>query len=183
MNARFKKVLICFVILVIFTLLYLLSFRLNLDFISPVYTYKGVCLIIVFSVLLFITLSILKNTIMKSLDFKDIIIVILLFSLIHLLIFCMIPVTIERSFSVSMLSEMYNRDDHTLDLVSTENIFIDKYVKENQAFDKRFKEQIVTGTIKQIGDNTYSLTDKGIQLVKAFHLFDKIFNVNSNLLK
>lgn len=183
MNLKSHKFWVCCIIFIVFTVLYLLSFRLNLSFISSVYTYRGIFLIFAFSVLLLITLLILKKKSAISLDFKDITIMILLFSLTHLLFFCMVPVTIERSFSVSMLSEMYNSENNTLSLKDVERIFIDKYVNENQAFSKRFNEQMATGTISQTDTDTYTLTSKGKALVKLFHIFDTIYNVNSNLLK
>lgn len=183
MKKSLQKFLICLGILILFTILYFLSFNIDLSFLTTVYTYKGIFLIIIFSLLLVISLLLLKKFLLHHLDFKDIVITILIFTSVHLFVFCMVPVTVERSFSVFMLSEMSKQDNQTLDLASTENLFIDKYVKDNSAFEKRFQEQLSTGTIIQTDSDTYQLTAKGNFIVSLFNFFDKLYNVNSPLLK
>lgn len=178
-----KRISIYFVIFILFSILYFLSFRLPLDTIFTVYTYRGILLLFITSLLLLITLIILKKFIIRDMDIKDIIIIFLLFSSLHLFVFCMVPVTIERAYSVLMLSEMSNAEKQTLTLQETENIFMENYVKNNNALQKRFDEQVVTGSVKEISTDTYQLTNKGNFIVSLFHFFDKIYNVNSKLLK
>lgn len=81
-----------------------------------------------------------------------------------------------------MLSEISKIDDKTISLEETEKLFIEKYVQNHGAFEKRFEEQIATGTLEQVSENNYKLTKKGDFIVILFNLFDCIYNVNSELL-
>lgn len=183
MKSSVKKTLTLFFILILFTFFYLLSFRLPLENFISVYTYKGIFLLLIVSILLLVALVTLKKNFIKSIDVKDITIVILIFFLVNLLVFCMVPVTLERAYSVFMLSEMSKQDEQILDVQSAENLFMNSYLKDNGAIDKRFQEQMVTGTVVQVDTDTYQLTNKGTLFVNLFHFFDKIYNVNSKLLK
>lgn len=183
MKKLIKRILIYLIILIIFSIIYFLSFRLPLDKIITVFTYKGIFLLFIISLILLITLIILKKIILKDMSIKDIIIILLLFTSVHLYIFCMVPVTIERAYSVFMLNEITKLDNQTITLEYTEKLFIENYVRNNEALQKRFNEQIVTGTITEVSPNTYKLTNKGNFIVSLFHFFNKLYNVNSNLLK
>ena len=112
--------------------------------------------------------------------------------------FTLIPVTVERSVSVFMLSYM---DTYTAETENTANvsgdgnlnghftqdqiaeIFVDKYVNEYGAFDKRFDEQLTTGSIEQNADGTYSITDKGRFIVKMFRLISDVFDTDKRLVQ
>ena len=96
--------------------------------------------------------------------------------------FTLIPVTVERSVSVFMLSYMDNYSDHyTQDQIA--EIFVDKYVNEYGAFEKRFDEQLTTGSIEQNADGTYSITDKGRFIVKMFRLISDVFDTDKRLVE
>lgn len=183
MNKTIKRVLIYLGIMIFFSLLYLASFRLPLEKIITVYTYRGIFLLFVVSILLLITLVIFKKFIIKDMDIKDIVIVFLLFSLMHLYVFSMVPVTLERAYSVFMLNEINKAPNHVITIEQSEELFWNDYIKNNDALQKRFNEQVVTGTVKQIDSETYKLTDKGKLVVSLFHLFDEIYDVDSKLLK
>ena len=60
-------------------------------------------------------------------------------------------------------------------------MFVDKYVDEYGAFEKRFEEQSITGTIEKNADGTYSITDKGRFFVKVFRLISDIFDTDKSL--
>ncbi len=92
----------------------------------------------------------------------------------------MIPVTVERSVSVFMLSYVEELDeDFTKEEI--EEVFWEKYVLEFGAFDKRFEEQLVTGSIEENEDGTYALTERGEFIVKMFRLVAEIFDTDSRL--
>ena len=55
--------------------------------------------------------------------------------------------------------DTYSDRTYTEDEVA--KTFVEKYVDEYGAFEKRFDEQLTTGTIVQNEDGTYSITDKG----------------------
>ena len=56
----------------------------------------------------------------------------------------------------------------------------DKFV-DYGAFDKRFDEQIVTGTLVDNGDGTYSITDSGRRVVSMFRMVADWFNTDQRL--
>ena len=107
-------------------------------------------------------------------------ITILLSFSINIFFFCMVPVTIERSISVFMLNEMNEKDFYTKKEI--ENLFIEKYVYEYGAFDKRFKEQIATGTISKT-NSKYYLNKNGKKLLKKFKFIKNIYNIKTPILK
>lgn len=183
MNKILKRILTYLGILILFSIIYFLSFRLPLDSVITVYTYRGIFLLLIVSFLMLVILFLLKKFVFKDIDVKDIIIIILLFTLMHLLVFCMVPVTIERAYSVFMLSEISKAENQTMTIEECETLFLENYIKENDAIQKRFYEQMVTGTVVKTNEDTYKLTDKGNLIISLFNFFDKLYNVDSKLLK
>ena len=175
MNKSLKKILVILLIEIVFTSIYLLSFKLNL---IKIFFYKGILYLIVISIVL-ITILLIYKKYKNYFDIKDIIIIILLFFLTNILVFGMIPTTIDRSISVFMLNSI-NKEE--LSKKEIEKIFIDEYVYKNKAFEKRINEQITTGTIKKNSKGKYTLTKKGKSLLKLFKMINKIYNINSKLL-
>ena len=101
----------------------------------------------------------------------------------NMVFFTLIPVTVERSVSVFMLSYMDTYSDRTYTQDQVAEIFVDKYVNEYGAFEKRFDEQLTTGTIVQNPDGTYSITDKGRFIVKLFRLISDVFDTDERLVE
>lgn len=176
MNKTIKKILIILLIEIIFTCIYLLTFKINF---IKIFFYKGIINLIIISIIFIVLLLIFKKY-KNYFDIKDIIIIILLFFLTNIFIFGMIPTTIDRSISVFMLNSISKEELSKNDI---ENIFIDKYVYKNKAFEKRINEQIATGTIKKNIKGKYTLTKKGRLFLKLFKIFNKMYNINSKLLK
>ena len=177
---KLKPIFLYVCILIVFSILYWACFHIPISF--PVFTYKGIFLLGIVSFLLCITLFLFKRFLFPSLDTKDIVIVLLIFTFVHLLVFCMVPVTIERAFSVFLLSEISQQENQEISLEETENIFIEQFVKTHGAFSKRFEEQIVTGTLVETDSQSYQLTPKGNWIVALFHMFDRLYHVQSPLL-
>ena len=176
-----KKILIQMVLFIFFSFLYLLSFRLPLNSIFTVFTYKGIFLILLISLLFLLSLIfVCKKTLL--IDKKDIAITIILFFFIHLLIFCMCAVTVERSFSVFLLSEISKSDSKTINLEEAKTLFYEHYIENNGAIEQRFNEQVVTGSINSSDNSNYVLTFKGDLIVKLFNLINMSYNINSPLL-
>ncbi len=174
-----KKLLLGIGIFCLFTIIYILSFRINI-FNIHIFFYYGILKLLIISIVLIIFLKIYNN-IRKIFDIKDIIIIVSLFILINLLFFCMVPVTLERSISIFMLNDMNNMQGMEKEKIEKE--FIDKYVYAYKAFDKRLDEQMATGTIsKDDNSNEYYITKKGNVLLNILKIINKIYNVNSVLL-
>lgn len=172
------KILKMLGITIAFTILFILTFHLPLRGLLPIYTYYGLCSLIILTILLIILLYLFKKRI--SFDIKDCIITILLCFSMNIFFFCMVPVTIERSISVFMLNEMNKKEAYTKQEI--EKLFIEKYVYEYKAFDKRFNEQITTGTISKT-KKKYYLNKNGKKLLKKFKFIKNIYNIKTPLLK
>ncbi len=179
MSNRIKKVLILGSLLIIFTIIYILTFHFKFTKFINIYSYNGILNLFLISVIFSIILILLLKFHKFNIDFKDCLITILLFSSTHLFFFCLVPVTIERSISVYLLNEL-NKEALTKD--DFEQKFIEKYVYENDAVGKRLDEQIYTGTITSNKRHEYSLNKKGQVFYNLFKWINKIYHVNSNVL-
>lgn len=112
---------------------------------------------------------------------KDIVCVFIICCCVNMVFFILVPVTVERSVSVFMLSYMDQSEDNHFTQDQIGEIFVDKYVNEFGAFEKRFTEQIETGTIVENPDGTYSLTDSGRTIVGMFRFISDMFETDKRL--
>lgn len=116
----------------------------------------------------------------ELLDLKDVALMFLGFCSINMVLFTLIPVTVERSVSVFTLSYMEeNPGVYTVE--DMEKIFQEKYVHEFQAFDKRFTEQIVSGNVDETEDG-YVLNERGKFTVKFFRTVSAMFGTDERLI-
>lgn len=104
-----------------------------------------------------------------------------IFCCVNMVFLTLIPVTVERSVSVFMLSYMEENSDQTFTEESVGEVFTSKYVEDYGAFEKRFEEQVVTGTIRQNEDGTYSITESGEFVVKMFRTIADWFDTDRRL--
>jgi len=167
-------------IYLIFSAVFVALFHTSILANMEVLMYKGLAFIIVTGILSAIAMAVVK----KFWDFvtvRDIIMMFVIFCCVNTVLFTMIPVTVERSVSVFMLSYMGENSDKTFTQDDIQEIFTNKYVKDYGAFEKRFDEQIVTGSLKDNGDGTYSITEEGKTIVKMFRTVAKWFNTDQRL--
>ena len=177
--------------LITYAVLYIISFlllalliRLPLFKGMHVLMYRGIVMIIIAGILSAGMLVLFKKwRKIKWLSAKDVVLVFILTCSINMVFFTLIPVTVERSVSVFMLSYMDTYSDRTYTQDEVAEIFVDKYVNEYGAFEKRFDEQLTTGTIVQNPDGTYSITDKGRFIVKMFRLISDVFDTDERLVE
>lgn len=170
--------LVYIVIFIICTGIFILLFYTGLLEKLGVLFYRG-CIFIIISGLVSIILTVLSMKLFQKLEMniKDILAVFCIFCCVTLAWFTLIPVTVERSISVFMLSYMDQNDKKGITSEEFGDIFYEKYISDFGAFDKRFKEQILSGNIKPSADGTgYAITDGGRFFVNLFRLFAKIFN-------
>lgn len=142
--------------------------------------YRGIGLLIISGILAAVVMGVIKKF-WKFVTIRDIIMVFVIFCCVNMVLFTLIPVTVERSVSVFMLSYMDENSDKDFTQDDIGDIFTAKYVNDYGAFEKRFDEQIVTGTIKDNGDGTYSITDRGRLIVGMFRGVSKMFNTDQRL--
>jgi len=167
-------------IYIVYSILFVLLFHTGLFAGMGVLMYRGIIFIIITGILSAVTMGVIR----KFWDFisiRDIIMMFVIFCCVNMVLFTLIPVTVERSVSVFTLSYMDENSDHPFTKEEVEEIFTSKYVKDYGAFDKRFDEQIVTGTIVDNGDGTYSITDSGRRIVGMFRTVAKWFNTDMRL--
>lgn len=117
----------------------------------------------------------------RLIDMRDVILLFCGCCCVNMVLFTLIPVTVERSVSVFMLSYMEEHAQEAFTQDQIEEIFIEKYISEYGAFEKRFHEQLVTGTVAQHADGTYQITKQGKQTVALFRLIADWFQTDRRL--
>ena len=142
--------------------------------------YRGIVFIIITGIIAAVIMGIVRKF-WKFVTVRDIIMMFCIFCCVNTVLFTLIPVTVERSVSVFMLSYMEENSDQTFTQESVGEVFTQKYVEEYGAFEKRFNEQIVTGTIVENPDGTYSITEKGKFIVNMFRTVAKWFDTDRRL--
>lgn len=147
-----------------------------------VYMYRGIILLIISAIFNIILLILMKNMILPNLNTKDIICITIVFLSASMMFFTLVPVTVERSVSVHMLFSIEENNGMTKQDI--QDNFINNYVIENDAFQKRIIEQEATGSIKiDKVSNKYKLTKRGQFITSLFRLIGKLFNANMSLMK
>lgn len=144
--------------------------------------YRGVAFIMITGVVAGVIMGIARK-LWGFITIRDIIMMFVIFCCVNTALFILVPVTVERSVTVFMLSYMDENSDKTFTEDSVGEIFTSKYVNDYGAFEKRFNEQIVTGSIKQNPDGTYSITDRGRLIVWGFRTCAEWFDTDRRLVR
>lgn len=182
---KFKRGLIIaglyILIYIICTLIFIGLFHTGLLSGLDVLMYKGIAFILITGViagiLMFLAMKFIK---FLKLNGKDVLLMFCIFCCVNMVLFTLIPVTVERSVSVFMLSYMYENDGEAFTEEEMSDTFKDIYVDDFGAFEKRFHEQVVSGNIEDKGDG-YTLTDSGRTVVKLFRTVSKWFNTDQRV--
>ncbi len=171
--------IVCFIISFgIFVLLIRTSLLSGMD----VLMYRGIVMIIISGIAAAVlSLAFWKLKKVSWLGVKDVVCVFIICCCVNMVFFILVPVTVERSVSVFMLSYMEQSSDNHFTQEQIGEIFVDKYVNQFGAFEKRFDEQVETGTIVMNDDGTYSLTDSGRTVVGMFRLISGLFDTDERL--
>ncbi len=142
--------------------------------------YRGIVFIIITGVIAAVVMGIVRKF-WKFVTVRDIIMMFCIFCCVNTVLFTLIPVTVERSVSVFMLSYMEENSDQTFTQESVGKVFTTKYVEDYGAFEKRFNEQVETGTIVENPDGSYSITERGKFIVKMFRTIAEWFDTDRRL--
>ena len=142
--------------------------------------YRGTAFILITGVIAGVIMGIIRKF-WGFITIRDIIMMFVIFCCVNMVFLTLVPVTVERSVSVFMLSYMEENSDQTFTEESVGEVFTSKYVEDYGAFEKRFDEQVVTGTIEQNPDGTYSITERGKFIVKAFRTIAEWFDTDKRL--
>jgi hypothetical protein len=142
--------------------------------------YRGVAFIVMTGVIAAVAMGIIRKF-WGFVTVRDIIMMFVIFCCVNMVFLTLVPVTVERSVSVFMLSYMDENSDQTFTQESVGEVFTSKYVEDYGAFEKRFDEQVVTGTIEQNPDGSYSITERGRFIVKMFRTIAEWFDTDRRL--
>ena len=142
--------------------------------------YRGAAFIIITGIISAVIMGVIRKF-WGFVTIRDIIMMFVIFCCVNMVFLTLIPVTVERSVSVFMLSYMDENSDQTFTEESVGEVFTTKYVDDYGAFEKRFHEQVETGTIVENPDGTYSITDSGRFVVKMFRTIAEWFGTDQRL--
>ncbi len=175
-----KLILIYIVIYLVCSAIFVGLFHTTLLKNMNVLMYRGIAFIILTGIVAAIVMGVIRK-LWKFVTVRDIIMMFVIFCCVNTVLFTLVPVTVERSVSVFMLSYMDENSDKTFTQDSVGDVFTAKYVNDYGAFEKRFNEQVVTGTIKQNPDGTFSITGRGRFIVKIFRTLAEWFDTDRRL--
>lgn len=90
------------------------------------------------------------------------------------------PVTIDRSITVYLLDQIA-RQDSGMTALEIEQRFIEQYVKDFNAIDRRMNEQVASKNI-YYKDGNYIITEQGKSFLTVSNIIGDIFNTDKRLL-
>ncbi|MCQ2517059.1 MAG: hypothetical protein MJ094_09430 [Saccharofermentans sp.] len=177
-----KLILVYAVLFLVGTFAYIASFHTFILSFLNVFFYRGIALIVLWGIIISVLMLIIKKKWMNdTIIYRDIILLFMCFCCINVVIFTHLPVTADRSVTVYMLGYMNNHADETFRKEDLEQQFIDQYVIEYEAFEKRFEEQIVSGNIIEVAPGEYQITDGGQLLMDIYSVTVQWYNLDDKL--
>jgi len=88
-----------------------------------------------------------------------------------------LPVTLDRSISVFMLTQIEQHQDEALDSQRITDIFVQKYVGDMRQMDRRIAEQTVSGNVTTI-DGNIRLTEQGHRFLAFSRTLARLFGTD-----
>ena len=177
-----KICLIYIACMILSTACFIGLFHVSFLKITDTFFYNGCLYLFLSSVLCAIMMLIAKRLKPELVGISDIVCAFFMFSSITLGWFILIPVTVDRSVTVYTLSYMDGIYPKSVTTGEMEKVFYRQYIVDFAAFDKRFKEQLDTGSVEYVPeDNSYRLTEKGRKLVSQFRFFADLFGTQKKL--
>ena len=165
------------------TVFFITLFHVDSIKLTNTFFYNGCVYLLVSSFLCSALMFLAKKIWPGVLRLNDVICIFFIFSGFTMGWFSLIPVTVERSISVYMLSYLDENYPQTITKDQFEKTFYQQYIHDFGAFDKRFREQLDTASIEFVpDDNSYRITDKGRKIVNLFRLFAHIFGTEKKLI-
>ena len=162
------------------TAIFIFLFHTNLFDNMDILMYRGAVFVLIAGAIAAVVMGIVRKF-WGFVTKRDIILMFTLFCCLNMMFLTLVPVTVERSVSVFMLSYMEENSDQTFTEESVSEVFVEKYVDDYGAFEKRFHEQVETGNIVQNPDGSYSITESGKFVVKVFRVVSDWFGTDQNL--
>lgn len=181
-NKTIKICLIYIACMILSTACFIGLFHVSFLKYTNTFFYNGCLYIFLSSVLCALLMFAAKSLKPDLIGISDIVCSIFMFSSITLGWFILIPVTVDRSVTVYTLSYMDGIYPKSITNDEIEKVFYKQYIVDFGAFDKRFREQLDTGSVEYVpDDNSYRLTEKGRKLVSQFRFFADLFGTQRKL--
>lgn len=158
------------------TILFISLFHTKIFRNIDVFFYRGIALLILSTIILFIATLVYRKINRSFFTFRDVVLVLVLFFCLNLVFFTHIPVTAERSISIFLLKYLDKSPEKLFTEKEIIEGFTQKYLYENNAIQKRLYEQIVSKNIIQEKD-TYKISKQGRFLVRFYEFVTNLFNV------
>ena len=163
------------------TALFVFLFHTGLFRNITVFFYRGIALLLVDCLFMVLLIAVIKFMgFRKSFAIRDVIISILLIFSLNLVFFTHLPVTADRSVSVFLLGYINSQSDKILTKKEITKVFVDKYIYEYEAMDKRLSEQIISGNIVEEGSG-YRITGRGKFVMSVYGFVADVFTVDKRI--
>jgi len=85
-----------------------------------------------------------------------------------------VPTTVDRAYSVRLIQQLASRPEG-MNRAEIEAWFAERYVAQG-GVERRVREQLVSGTLREIDAGRFLLTERGHWLARSFGFFQRLFN-------
>lgn len=178
-KSTFRILLNYCMVFVIFSLIYILLFRVG-TFSEWILFYRGLALLALTSVLsLALFFWIAAKT--RRLSFETGIAGVICSACLHLAFFIVVPVTIDRS-QTTFLIQLMEKENRELSKDELEELFVKKYIYENNAIGRRIDEQVRSGNFIP-SNGGFVLTKQGSGFLEISRLVLKTFGLRSEVVE
>lgn len=159
-----------------------LSFHTPLFAGLDVFFYRGLALIVFWGAIVSVVLAILCRFYKDIFLPRDVVMLFIVFCCVNVVFFTHVPVTADRSVTVFMLGHMADNENQSFTEQEMEDYFIERYVHDYRAFQKRFHEQLETGTIEEVAPGEYRITESGKKLMQIYEKVGEAYLIDDKLI-
>lgn len=175
----FKRLIITYASsFIFFSSLFIILFHIPFVQFQKIFFYKGLAFLAVTTLTAFVGIIVLAKR--NATYIESLIAAVVLSAAIHLSIFIVFPVTVERSVTIFLLSQLKQSDKVTsckgLTEKQMQSALINTYILKNNAVSKRINEQNVIQTIEK-KDQCIQLTRKGVEFLNFSTMVSKLYNI------
>ena len=161
--------------------LLVLAFRIGLCGGIDILFYRGLVLIAVTTALTFAILALLLRRWPKlGLSLRDAFSAAVLSLSLNLSFLVVVPVTVDRSISIFLLSAMAAEPQRALTPEAASTLFKQVYVDDYHQIDRRLREQAISGNLEAIG-GSYKISPRGKLVVDIAKTTAWLFDSRSGL--
>lgn len=175
----FKYILFYVLSFILLTIIFLGSVNLDLFNFISVFYYRMI-FILLLSTIIGLTIMLVCKKYLKV-TLKDQLLSLVLFFTFHFTFISVVVVSLDRSVSVLMLSEMADFKDQVFTKEELDQFYLDVYYKKYDPINRRLLEQISSGNIEKV-DSGYRITANGIRTVEIFRFISKLYPVSDKFI-